>query len=187
MTDGQISARSQSNLQHNRLHPASIFITFLLFCSKLLLFICFSSFMLFSNNFCFAAHCTRQKHTKLCRLIPLGASPNNYSSISSFSRQDANNRNLHEGILNKDQEDEMFVYGYKKSAFRTFVCYTCVVLTLGILRLVMHWWSHWLLLATHKQCSLEEAEKVLVKEKFQGKHSIFYVKAVKTLTSDSIQ
>lgn len=96
-------------------------------------------------------------------------------------------RNLHEGILNKDQEDEMFVYGYKKSRIRTFICYVCVILTLGILRLVMHWWSHWLLYATHSPCSLEEADKVLVMEKFQGKHSIFYVKAVMILTSDSIR
>lgn len=81
----------------------------------------------------------------------------------------------------------MSVYGYKKSSFRTFLCYTGVALTLGILRLVMHWWSHWLLLATHKPCSLEDAEKVLVEEKFQGKHSIYYVKTVVTLTSDSIR
>lgn len=81
----------------------------------------------------------------------------------------------------------MFVYGYKKSKLRTFICYLCVGLTLGILRLVMHWWNHWLLLATHKPCSLEEAEKVLLKEKFQGKHSIYYVKTVITLTTDSIR
>lgn len=116
---------------------------------------------------------------------------NNYQSISSFSSiyQDANvsRRNLHEGILNKDQEDEMFVYGYKKSKLRTFLCYISVILTLGILRLVMHWWSHWLLLATHKKCSLEEAEKVLIKEKFQGKHTIYYVKTVVTLSSDAIR
>lgn len=117
---------------------------------------------------------------------------NNYQSISSLSTstlQDANvaRRNLHEGVLNKDQEDEMFVYGYKKSKFRTFLCYCCVVLTLGILRLVMHWWSHWLLLATHKKCTLEEAEKVLIKEYFEGKHTIYYVKTVVTLSSDAIR
>ena len=118
----------------------------------------------------------------------LGSTPNNYHSISSLLPQDANiRRSLHEGILNKDQEDEMFVYGYRKSSFRTFVCYLCVGLTLGILRLVLHWWSHWLLYATHRPCSLEEADKVLVKEKFQGKHAIYYVKAVTTLTAESIQ
>lgn len=81
----------------------------------------------------------------------------------------------------------MFVYGYRKSTFRSFICYLCIGLTLGLLRLVMHWWSHWLLLATHKPCSLEQAEKVLVKEQFQGKHAIYYVKKVTTLTADSIR
>lgn len=81
----------------------------------------------------------------------------------------------------------MFVYGYRKSALRTSLCYVGFALTLGLLRLVMHWWSHWLLLATHKPCALERAEKVLVEEKFQGKHSIFYVKTVITLTSDVIR
>lgn len=81
----------------------------------------------------------------------------------------------------------MFVYGYRKSAFRSFFCYLFIGLTLGLLRLVMHWWSHWLLLATHKKCSLREAEKVLVKEEFEGKHAIYYVKTVITLTSDSIR
>ena len=81
----------------------------------------------------------------------------------------------------------MFVYGYKKSTFRSFLCYLGIGLTLGLMRLVLHWWSHWLLLATHKPCSLEQAEKVLVKEKFQGKHAIYYVKDVVTLTSDNIR
>lgn len=138
--------------------------------------------MLFSNNL--SPH-TPNTNTQCSSL---GPSPNNYCSISSLPSQDANiRRGLHEGILNKDQEDEMFVYGYKKSTFRTFVCYIGVCLTLGLLRLVMHWWSHWLLLATHRPCSLEDAEKVLVKEKFQGKHSIYYVKAVANLTPDSIR
>lgn len=116
-----------------------------------------------------------------------GSTPSNYNSFSSFFQDVNSSRDLHEGILNKEQEDEMFVYGYRKSKVRSFVCYLCIGLTLGILRLVMHWWSHWLLLATHKKCSLREAEKVLIKEEFQGKHSIYYVKTVVTLTSDSIR
>lgn len=144
----------------------------------------FLYFMLLSN------HLPRFYITRKQTLndLPLGTTPNNYSSISSLPSQDANQKkSLHKGILNKDQDDEMFVYGYKKSSFRTFFCYVCFGLTLGILRLVMHWWSHWLLYATHKECKLEDAEKVLVKEEFQGKHSIFYVKVVTTLTSDSIR
>lgn len=146
----------------------------------------FHAFRFLSNAF---AYTHNLYTTQLIANSPAkGPSHNNYHSISSISSQDANTRqSLHEGILNKEQEDEMSVYGYKKSSFRSFLCYAGVVLTLGILRLVMHWWSHWLLLATHKPCSLEDAEKVLVEEKFQGKHSIYYVKTVVTLTSNSIR
>jgi hypothetical protein len=157
-------------------------------------------YLLFFNSTCFSNFTSSTSHTthhKLQLQILVSVtiqSPdhsfNNYQSISSFSSsQDTNvaRRNLHEGVLNKDQEDEMFVYGYRKSKIRSFLCYLSVFLTLGILRLVMHWWSHWLLLATHKQCSLEEAEKVLIKEKFQGKHTIYYVKTVVTLSSDAIR
>jgi hypothetical protein len=96
-------------------------------------------------------------------------------------------RKLHEGILNLGEEDEMKVYGYKKSLFKTIVCYLFIGLTLGILRLIMHWWSHWLLLATHKACSLDEAEQVLVEEKFQGKHTIYYVKAIVNVNEDTVK
>ncbi|XP_058466669.1 polyamine-transporting ATPase 13A3 [Malaya genurostris] len=90
-------------------------------------------------------------------------------------------------ILNDGDEDQMFITGYEKSATQTFFCYIGYFLTLGILRLVMHWWQHWLLLATHRKCSLEVAQKVLVHERYQGKHDAYYVKSVVTLDSDAIK
>lgn len=96
-------------------------------------------------------------------------------------------RKLHEAVLNPGLEDEMVVYGYKRSKLKTAVCYLFIALTVGLLRLVMHWWSHWLLLATHKACSLEDAEQVLVEEKFEGKHTIYYVKSVVNLNSETIK
>lgn len=103
----------------------------------------FMSFILFSNTF------FHTRHTKNTECPSSGPPPNNYYSISSLSSQDANiRRNLHEGILNKDQEDEMFIYGSNKSAFCAFYffCYMFVVLTHGLMRLVMHW----LLLPHHR-------------------------------------
>lgn len=96
-------------------------------------------------------------------------------------------RKLHEAIINAGQEDEMIVYGYKRSKLKTGICYLFIALTVGLLRLIMHWWSHWLLLATHKACSLEDAEQVLVEEKFEGKHTIYYVKPVVILDSETIK
>ncbi|XP_055531150.1 polyamine-transporting ATPase 13A3 [Wyeomyia smithii] len=90
-------------------------------------------------------------------------------------------------ILNDGDEDQMFVTGYEKSPLRMFFCYIGYFLTFGILRLVMHWWQHWLLLATHRKCSLEVAQKVLVHERYQGKHDAYYVKSVVTLNADAIK
>ncbi|XP_055621332.1 polyamine-transporting ATPase 13A3 [Toxorhynchites rutilus septentrionalis] len=90
-------------------------------------------------------------------------------------------------ILNDGEEDQMFITGYEKSAVLSFFCYIGFFLTLGILRLVMHWWQHWLLLATHRKCSLEVAQKVLVHERYQGKHDAFYVRNVITMDADAIK
>lgn len=81
----------------------------------------------------------------------------------------------------------MSVFGYQKSRFRTVITYTCIFITLGIARLVLHWWRHLLLYATHKPCTLEEATKILAVEKFEGKHSIYYVKEVFVLTEESVK
>lgn len=90
-------------------------------------------------------------------------------------------------ILNDGEEDQMFITGYEKSLWRTFFCYIGYFLTLGIMRLVMHWWQHWLLLVTHRKCSLEVAQKVLVHERYQGKHDAFYVKNVISMDPESIK
>ena len=86
-----------------------------------------------------------------------------------------------------DADDEMCVFGYEKSSFRTFITYTCIIITLGIGRLILHWWRHLLLYATHKPCTLEEATQILVVEKFEGKHSIFYVKKVFMLSEETLK
>lgn len=90
-------------------------------------------------------------------------------------------------ILNDGEEDQMFITGYEMSRWRTFFCYIGYFLTLGIMRLVMHWWQHWLLLVTHRKCSLEVAQKVLVHERYQGKHDAFYVKNVITMNSELVK
>ncbi|XP_019524963.3 polyamine-transporting ATPase 13A3-like [Aedes albopictus] len=90
-------------------------------------------------------------------------------------------------ILNDGEEDQMFITGYEKSPVKSFFTHLGFFLTLGIMRLVMHWWQHWLLLATHRKCSLEVAQKVLVHERYQGKHDAFYVKNVINMDAESIK
>ncbi|XP_037950937.1 probable cation-transporting ATPase 13A3 isoform X2 [Teleopsis dalmanni] len=88
------------------------------------------------------------------------------------------------GLLNQGEEDEMQVTGYRKSNSRMFLCWLCICMTGGLLRLILHWWRHWYLIATHVQCPLDEAEKVLIQEDYKGKHKIYYVKTVKNFSAD---
>ncbi|XP_055690412.1 polyamine-transporting ATPase 13A3 [Lutzomyia longipalpis] len=93
----------------------------------------------------------------------------------------------HIGILNSGTEEEMTVIGYQSCPIRTTIYWCMVFLTVGILRLVTHWWQHWLLIATHKCCPLATAQKVLVRELYQGKHVIHFVCEIVTLSTDSIE
>ncbi|KAL1121979.1 hypothetical protein AAG570_003387, partial [Ranatra chinensis] len=77
------------------------------------------------------------------------------------------------------------VQGYIRDKLRTTVCWIFVVISLGSLRLVFHWWPHWMLYATHRRCPLEIAEKVLVTERYQLKHKCYYVKNIKNITAES--
>lgn len=54
------------------------------------------------------------------------------------------------------------LYGYRRHAVATGVSWFFIVLTLGAIRLVFHWWPHLMLYATHSQCPLNVAEKLLV-------------------------
>lgn len=80
----------------------------------------------------------------------------------------------------------MLLSGYRRSVARTALCWLGVVLTVGLLRLFMHWWKHWLLLATHTPCSLDVAEKLLITERYEGKHTVYYVKEVVTLNAETM-
>ncbi|XP_063707485.1 polyamine-transporting ATPase 13A3 isoform X3 [Culicoides brevitarsis] len=88
--------------------------------------------------------------------------------------------------LQCSQDDEIYITGYKHCRWRAFLCYTSFVLTLGLLRLVMHWWSHWHLIATHTKCPLDCAEMMLITEHYQGKHTIYHVKKVFELNANTI-
>ncbi|KAM8702813.1 hypothetical protein ACLKA7_005162 [Drosophila subpalustris] len=92
-----------------------------------------------------------------------------------------------EAFLNQDQHDQMKISGYRRSNSRFLLCWMCICLTGGLLRLVLHWWRHWYLLATCQPCPLQEAQQVLVEEDYQGKHKVYHVKPVQLLTTDQLQ
>ncbi|XP_064537543.1 polyamine-transporting ATPase 13A3 isoform X1 [Drosophila montana] len=84
-------------------------------------------------------------------------------------------------LLNQDQSDQMKISGYRRCNIRSILCWICIVLTGGLLRLILHWWRHWYLLATCKPCSLQEAQQVLIEEDYQGNHKLYHVKTVRIL------
>uniref|UniRef100_A0A8D8V6R7 Cation-transporting ATPase n=2 Tax=Cacopsylla melanoneura TaxID=428564 RepID=A0A8D8V6R7_9HEMI len=88
--------------------------------------------------------------------------------------------------VNIGQEDQMEVYGYKKDKLKTSVSWLLIVLSGGSLRLVFHWWPQLMLYATHRQCALDIADKVLLVESYQETHKCYYVRVIKLLTSKSI-
>ncbi|CAH8675006.1 unnamed protein product [Schistosoma rodhaini] len=56
------------------------------------------------------------------------------------------------------------IEGYKLSHVRYICVIVGCVLTGGLLRLLFHWFPHWMLWCTHKTCSLKEAKKVKIKD-----------------------
>lgn len=75
---------------------------------------------------------------------------------------------------------------YKRNNLLTAVTWFLIIITGGLLRLVFHWIPHLMLLATHSKCQLETADTVLLVEKFQGKHTSYYVKKLQTLAAQDI-
>lgn len=61
-----------------------------------------------------------------------------------------------------------------------------IFVTGGLLRLVFHWVPRLMLQATHSKCPLDEADTVLLVEKFQGKHTSYYVKKLRTLAARDV-
>ncbi|CAH8524675.1 unnamed protein product [Schistosoma rodhaini] len=72
-----------------------------------------------------------------------------------------------------DELDDILVdiTGYSFSYLRTAFVYTGFFLTCGLLRLVFHWFPHWMLICMYKKCALMEAERILV----QDAYGVYYI------------
>ncbi|XP_043505949.1 polyamine-transporting ATPase 13A3 isoform X1 [Polistes fuscatus] len=88
--------------------------------------------------------------------------------------------------INPGEEDQMEIYGYKRNHTWSVITWIFIILTCGLLRLIFHWVPRLMLQATHSKCPLDEADTVLLVEKFQEKHTIYYVKKLKTLTARDV-
>nr|XP_050858896.1 polyamine-transporting ATPase 13A3 isoform X2 [Vespula vulgaris] len=88
--------------------------------------------------------------------------------------------------INPGEEDQMEIYGYKRNHVLTVITWFFIFVTGGLLRLVFHWVPRLMLQATHSKCPLDEADTVLLVEKFQGKHTSYYVKKLRTLAARDV-
>ncbi|XP_053974573.1 polyamine-transporting ATPase 13A3-like isoform X1 [Hylaeus volcanicus] len=88
--------------------------------------------------------------------------------------------------VNPGEEDQMEIYGFRRNKLLTAVTWFLIIVTVGLLRLVFHWVPRLMILATHSRCRLEDADTVLLVEKFQGKHTSYYVKKLKTLSAQDV-
>lgn len=65
-------------------------------------------------------------------------------------------------LLNKGEDDEIEIHGYRRNKLKTILTYISFVLTLGLSRLVFHWMPHWYLYATSSIIEVTHAENLLV-------------------------
>ncbi|XP_058017400.1 polyamine-transporting ATPase 13A2 isoform X5 [Ahaetulla prasina] len=71
-----------------------------------------------------------------------------------------NEENLAKQIINQTQE----VKGYQRKAWKTFLCHSVSVLTLGLPLVIFHWKPHLEIYAKCTPCSLRQADWVLIRD-----------------------
>ncbi|XP_044741130.1 polyamine-transporting ATPase 13A3 isoform X2 [Chrysoperla carnea] len=95
-------------------------------------------------------------------------------------QQDKNN------FINMGEEDQMEIIGYAYDVFKFSVTWFWIISTCGILRLIYHWYPHLYLKSTYRKVPLSMAQKILVIETYQDKHTSYHVKDLKTLTPNQV-
>lgn len=88
--------------------------------------------------------------------------------------------------IHTGQDEDMRVYGFKKSKLKSILIYVSYILTLGWVRLFFHWYPQLHLYATHKKCALSSATKLLITDNYQGKYKSYFVKDIKTISVKNI-
>ncbi|KAK4819376.1 hypothetical protein QYF61_001655 [Mycteria americana] len=66
-------------------------------------------------------------------------------------------------LLNKDEDNELEIFGYKTQGWRRVLCIAGYILSCGALLLLFYWKPEWDVWAHCIRCSLEEADVVLLR------------------------
>ncbi|XP_050686747.1 polyamine-transporting ATPase 13A3-like isoform X4 [Eriocheir sinensis] len=88
--------------------------------------------------------------------------------------------------IDANEDDQAEIYGYRRSRVKTGITWFFIVVSAGFLRLVFHWVPVWMLKATHSQCSLNHATKVLIVEYFK-KYKRNFVKSINEVRAQNIR
>lgn len=56
----------------------------------------------------------------------------------------------------------MQICGFRRNALKNALTWFFIALTAGVLRLVYHWFPHWLLFSTSSRCPFDQAQTMLV-------------------------
>ncbi|XP_023225621.1 probable cation-transporting ATPase 13A3 [Centruroides sculpturatus] len=73
------------------------------------------------------------------------------------------NTKSYQDKINVGEDDEMTIFGYRKSLTKTIFLYVCLILSGGTLILLLTWKPSIYLKLTHSNCPLKKADKVLLK------------------------
>ncbi|XP_018565908.2 probable cation-transporting ATPase 13A3 [Anoplophora glabripennis] len=87
-------------------------------------------------------------------------------------------RNVH--YINFGEDDQMEIQGFLCNKMKLYFTRLFYVLTLGILRLIFHWYPVLKIKATHTRCDLDTAEEVLIINTYK-KFKSYFVKKVEVL------
>ncbi|XP_018404242.1 PREDICTED: probable cation-transporting ATPase 13A3 [Cyphomyrmex costatus] len=82
-------------------------------------------------------------------------------------------------------QNELSIYGFEKSLLRTILTYVSYILSVGLVRLLFHWFPRLHLYATHRKCLLNCATKILAIDDYQGYKS-YFVRKVREISAKDI-
>lgn len=86
--------------------------------------------------------------------------------------------------LNLDQENEITATGYHLVKWKWFLTMLVMVSSAGLLWLLLYWIPKWKLWWTHRKCSLDKADTVLIEDEYKKDYKRYYVEKIWKLRTE---
>nr|CAD2190844.1 unnamed protein product [Meloidogyne enterolobii] len=117
-------------------------------------------------------HINADKLSKTAHYYIRNSVPNIPQNIIEMEEgNDENNNNLNDGEQQQPhhaeielQDETLNIFGYQRSIPRTFGMWLLTISTVGIFRLVLHWYPEWFVWFTARKTSLANCDHILVKD-----------------------